>query len=71
MNFLHTLRGGLRSKCWLYETKRNIKFYFSKRVLLPGFVDVIQLVYMAIVPQIKEVVPHTEPVVLIESDIDS
>lgn len=48
-----------------------MKFYLRKRVLLPGFLDVIPLVYMAIVPQIKEVVPHRESVVLIESDIDS
>ncbi|KAH0926473.1 LOW QUALITY PROTEIN: hypothetical protein HID58_018729, partial [Brassica napus] len=59
--------GGLRSRCWLYETKRNMKFYLRKRVLLPGFLDVIPLVYMAIVPQIKEVVPHRESV---ENDYD-
>ncbi|CAF2098628.1 BnaAnng04590D [Brassica napus] len=44
-----------------------MKFYLRKRVLLPGFLDVIPLVYMAIVPQIKEVVPHRESV---ENDYD-
>ncbi|CAN6816103.1 unnamed protein product, partial [Brassica oleracea] len=30
-------------------------------IALPGFVDAIQLVFMAAVPQIKEVVPQVEP----------
>ncbi|CAN7022400.1 unnamed protein product [Brassica rapa subsp. trilocularis] len=37
-------------------------------VVLPGFVDAIQLVFMEAVPQIKEVVPQPENVVWIESD---
>ncbi|CAN6874367.1 unnamed protein product [Brassica oleracea var. botrytis] len=40
-------------------------------VALPGFVDAIQLVFMAAVPQIKEIVPQNETVVDIESDSDS
>ncbi|CAN6914344.1 unnamed protein product [Brassica oleracea] len=40
-------------------------------VALPGFVDAIQLVFMAAVPQIKEVVTPVEPVVVIDSDSDS
>ncbi|CAF2268930.1 hypothetical protein YC2023_111532 [Brassica napus] len=36
-------------------------------VALPGFVDATQLVFMVAVPQIKEVVPQVEPVVLIKS----
>lgn len=40
-------------------------------IALPGFVDAIQLVFMAAVPQIKEVVPQSEPVVVIESDSES
>lgn len=38
---------------------------------LPGFLDAIQLVFMAAVPHIKEVVPSTDPVILIESDSES
>ncbi|CAF1856897.1 unnamed protein product, partial [Brassica napus] len=30
-------------------------------IALPGFVDAIQLVFMAAVPQIKEIVPQVEP----------
>ncbi|CAN6816464.1 unnamed protein product [Brassica oleracea] len=40
-------------------------------VALPGFVDAIQLVFMAAVPQIKEIVPQNETVVVIESNSDS
>lgn len=40
-------------------------------VALPGFVDAIQLVVMAAVPQIKEVVPQADPVVFFESDSES
>ncbi|CAN6979446.1 unnamed protein product [Brassica oleracea var. botrytis] len=40
-------------------------------IALPGFVDAIQLVFMAAVPQIKEVVPQVEPAVVIESDSES
>lgn len=40
-------------------------------VALPGFVDAIQLVFMVAVPQIKEIVPQNETVVVIESDSDS
>ena len=40
-------------------------------IALPGFVDAIQLVFMAAVPQIKEIVPQVEPVVVIESDSES
>ncbi|CAN6842557.1 unnamed protein product [Brassica oleracea] len=36
-------------------------------VALPEFVDATQLVFMVEVPQIKEVVPQVEPVVLIKS----
>ncbi|CAG7906037.1 unnamed protein product [Brassica rapa] len=40
-------------------------------IALPGFVDAIQLVFMEAVPQIKEVVPQPENVVVIESDSES
>ena len=40
-------------------------------IALPGFVDAIQLVFMAAVPQIKEIVPQAEPAVVIESDSES
>ena len=40
-------------------------------VALPRFVDAIQLVVMAAVPQIKEVNPQADPVVLFESDSES
>ena len=40
-------------------------------VALPGFVDAIQLVFMVAVPQIKEIVPQNETVVVIESNSDS
>ena len=36
-------------------------------VALPEFVDATQLVFTVEVPQIKEVVPQVEPVVLIKS----
>lgn len=34
-------------------------------VALPGFVDAIQMVFMAAIPKIKEVVPQPEPIVVI------
>lgn len=40
-------------------------------VALPGFVDAIQLVFIAAVPQIKEIVNQPEPVVVIDSDSES
>lgn len=40
-------------------------------VALPGFVDAIQLVFMAVVPQIREIVPQAQPVVIIVSDTES
>lgn len=40
-------------------------------VAMRGFVDAIQLVFVAAVPQLKEVVPNNEPAVLVESDSES
>ncbi|KAF2593400.1 hypothetical protein F2Q70_00044316 [Brassica cretica] len=40
-------------------------------VALPGFVDATQLVFTVAVPQIKEVVPQVEPVVLIKSRLQT
>ncbi|WZZ33642.1 hypothetical protein YC2023_017043 [Brassica napus] len=40
-------------------------------VTLPGFVDAIQLVFIAAVPQIRETVTPPEPVVVIDSDSES
>ena len=42
-------------------TKKYKILLSQSSVALPGFVDAIQLVFMAAVPQIKEVVPQVEP----------
>lgn len=51
--------------------KKDEMLLSQTSIALPCFVDAIQLVFMAAVPQIKEIVPHVEPVVVIESDTES
>lgn len=52
--------------------KRKDEILLSQTsIALPGFVDAIQLVFMAAVPQIKEIVPPVEPIVVIDSDTES
>lgn len=72
MNFLNIRGGESPLRCLLPELKKKDEMSLAQSsVALPGFVDAIQLVFMAAVPQIKEVATPVEPVVVIDSDSDS
>ncbi|KAJ4914804.1 Uncharacterized protein Rs2_00354 [Raphanus sativus] len=70
--FLNYPWGRLAFEMLVTGIKKKDEILLSQTsVALPGFVDAIQLVFIAAVPQIRETVNTPEPVVVIDSDTDS